>query len=140
MMKHFNPRLATCFKNKSKRSISATVLTQIKKTRVKKNWVLLDSQSMIDVLYNPSLLTNIQTSPDKLQLFYNTDTFFTNQVVYLDGYGTVWFYPEGIAKKFSLHRVTITFHVTYDSRIDEKFIVWKESERSCHLILGPRGL
>ena len=57
MMKCLNPKLATCFKKKAKRSNSRTltkqkadtVLTQTKNTCVNKNWVILDSQFAIDV-------------------------------------------------------------------------------------------
>ena len=146
MMKFLNLKLATCFKKKSKRSQkgspsqqkSGTVLTQTKKTRVIKNWVLLDSQSTIDVSCKPSLLTNIRTSPGKLQILCNASTSFTNQAGDLEGYrDTVWFYPEGIANTLSLHCVTEIFHVTYGSRIDDQFVVWKESGRSCRFIPGP---
>ena len=69
---------------------------------------------------NPSLLNNIWTILDKLQIFCNAGTFFTNQVGDLEYYDTVWFYSEVIANILSLHGVTkkITSHMTVESMIN----------------------
>ena len=103
-MKCFNPRLATYFKMKAKHSKSGTVLTQKKTIGVNKSWVLLDRKSTIDVFCNPSLLTKIRASPDKLHLLCNAVTYFTNQAGDLESYITVWFYPEGIENIIYLYR------------------------------------
>ena len=33
----------------------------------------------------------------------------------LEGYGTVWYYADGIVNILSLYRVSQRFHVTYDN-------------------------
>ena len=43
----------------------------------------------------------------------------------LKGYGTVGFYPEGIANILSLGNVQKKHRVTYDSTLDEGFLVFK---------------
>ena len=48
---------------------------------------------------------NIQTSNDKLQIFYNATRPFKNKIGDIEGYVTVWFYPEGIVNILPLHRV-----------------------------------
>ena len=99
---------------------------------INKDWVLLDSQSTIDLFCNASLLTNIRVVNDHLNIFCNAGSASTNIVGDLKGYGTVWFHDSGIANILSLHRVAERFHVTYDSH-----------ESNCFLrpfIPGPRGL
>ena len=103
-MKCVNPRLATYFKKKAKRSKPGTVLTQKKTIGVNKSWVLLDRKSTIDMFCSPSLLIKIWISPDKLRLLCNAVTYFTNQVGDLEGYITVWFYSEDIENRISLYR------------------------------------
>ena len=50
----------------------------------------------------------------------------TNMVGDLDGYGTVWYHKDGIAKILSLYKVTKNFHVQFDSRSDNQFTVWRD--------------
>jgi hypothetical protein len=55
----------------------------------------------------------------------------TNMVGDLEGYGTVWYNPKGIANILSLSQVEKKHRVTYDSSAEKAFIVHKEdgSER-----------
>ena len=98
--------------------------------RINKCWVLLDSQSTIDLFCNPDFLTNIRKLSERLEIFCNAGSTYTNMVGDLAGYGTVWFYPEGIEHILSLHRVARNYHVQYDSRGAGNFIVWKD-DGSC---------
>ena len=43
----------------------------------------------------------------------------------LPGYGTVWFYEDGIANILSLNNVKKKYHVTYDSTACDCFEVHK---------------
>ena len=58
----------------------------------------------------------------------------------LQGYGTVWYHPKGIANILSLHRVAKQFRVTFDSEGDNAFIVWNNECNPRRFIPGPRGL
>ena len=53
----------------------------------------------------------------------------------LKGYGTVWFYPEGFTNILSLGSVKKKHRVTYDSTLDEGFLVFK-ADRTAQS-LGP---
>ena len=64
----------------------------------------------------------------------------TNSVGYLKGYGMVWFDPNGIANILSLHRVIDKYHVQFDSRNGNKFIVWRDDGSCREFLPGPRGL
>ena len=58
----------------------------------------------------------------------------------LEGYGTVRYYPEGIANILSLHRVACKYHVQYDSITTRKFVVWKGDGSVREFTPGPKGL
>ena len=116
-------------------------LSQHKKT-INQNWVLLDSQSTIDVFCNPRLLSNIRTITNRppLRIHCNAGTTYTNQVGDLDGYGTVWYHPTGIANILSLFRVAQHYHVQYDSRTTNSFVVWRKDGSSREFKPAARGL
>ena len=116
-----------------------TIFSQ-SKGYINKDWVLLDSQSTIDLFCNTSLLTNIRVVSDHLNIFCNAGSASTNMVGDLKGYGTVWFYASGIANILFLHRVAERFHVTYDSQESNCFIVWKHDGSTQRFIPGSRGL
>ena len=68
-------------------------------------WILLDSQSKIDVLCNDKLLTGIHTVKTKLHIRCNAGVKTTNLNGHLSGYGTVWYFPDAIANILSLSQV-----------------------------------
>ena len=52
-------------------------------------WILLDSQSPMDIFCNSSLIENMHSVPNGMQLFCNARTQTTNIVGDLPGYGPV---------------------------------------------------
>ena len=108
--------------------------------KVNKWWILLDSQSTVDLFSNPRLLTNIRSIDKELKVRCNAGIATTNLIGDLPGYGTVWYLKDGIANILSLHRVASKLHVQYDSRTDNTFIVWKEDGSSRRFIPAPKGL
>ena len=67
------------------------------KADIPKMWILLDSQSTVDVFSNPCLLTNIRDSKTTLTLHFNAGKAVVAKKGDLKGFGTIWYYPEGIA-------------------------------------------
>jgi hypothetical protein len=63
---------------------------------------LLDSQTIMDVFSNPRLPTNIQDMKWTLTLYFNAGKAIVFNMGDLKGYGTVWFYPDGITNILSL--------------------------------------
>jgi hypothetical protein len=67
--------------------------------KINANWVLLDSQSMCDVFRNPKFLNNIRRAENgrEMHIHCNAGVFIVRTVGDLSGYGTNWFYSDGIA-------------------------------------------
>jgi len=75
------------------------------------------------VFFNPELLLDIQPSPTVLKIHCNAFIVIITMVGEIDGYGTVWFHPDGIANILSLSHIKSNFRVTYDSHGSNQFIV-----------------
>ena len=101
---------------------AATLLSQ-NKGKININWVLLDSQSTVDMFSNPHMLSNIRVASETVDIHCNAGMRTVNMIGDLNGYGTIWFDPKGIANILSLHRVIDRHHVQFDSRSDNNFIV-----------------
>jgi len=95
------------------------------KAGIPDNWILLDSQSTVDMFKNKKLLKNINDAKKALSLHCNAGIAMVNKIGDLPGYGTVWFYEDGIANILSLNNIKKKYHVTYDSTACDCFEVHK---------------
>ena len=110
------------------------------KAGIPKSWILLDSQSTVDVFSNPRLLTNIRDSKTTLTLHCNAGKAAVTKKGDLKGYGTIWYYPEVIANILSLHKVQEKYKVTYDSSTMAGFVVHKSDGTDCIFKPSKKGL
>ena len=92
---------------------------------IPKSWILLDSQSTIDIFCSPSQIENIRKIGEKMKIHCNVGTHVTDLIGDLPGYGTVWFDPQAIANVLSLQLVKKKYHISYDSNDKNGFIVTK---------------
>ena len=103
-------------------------------------WILLDSQSSIDVFCNQQLLTGIYKADSTMRIRCNAGVKETNMRGYVTGYGWVWYYPEGIANILSLSRVKEQYRVTYDSSAGNCFQVHKKDGKILNFREAARRL
>jgi len=110
------------------------------KAAILKTWILLDSLSTVDVFSNPKLLTNIRDAKRSLTLYCNVGKAIVTKKEDLKGYSMVWFYPEGIADILSLGNVKKKHRVTYDSTLNEGFLVFKADGTARSFRPSKKGL
>ena len=67
------------------------------KASIPSSWILLDSQSIVDVFCNVKMLGNIREVKWQLVLHCNAGTVLVTMKGDLKGYGTIWYHPTGIA-------------------------------------------
>eukprot|EP00957_Ditylum_brightwellii_P176120 13410868-Ditylum_brightwellii.AAC.1 len=89
------------------------------------SWILLDSQSTVNVVCNAALLVSIHCSDYSLDIYSTAGKSTTDLHGDLPGFGMVWFYPEGIANILSLVKMAKMFPITYDSTDGQGFLVHK---------------
>ena len=67
-------------------------------------WILLDSQSTVDLIANPIMLLNIRKvrSEEAIHVHYNSGVKVVDRVGDLPGYRNVWYEPTGIASSLSM--------------------------------------
>ena len=94
--------------------------------KIPRTWVLMVSQSMVDIFCNPDLLKNIQRTPEGMRIHCNARSRITNLIGDFPGYGTVWYDPNTIANILSLRQVWDQYHISYDSSL-RKFVITKPS-------------
>ena len=108
--------------------------------RIPKEWILLDSQSTVDIFCNPSLVVNIHRVRDRMKIQCNAGTRVSNLVGDLPGYGPVGFDSRAIANVLSLKLVQEKYHVKYNSREMEGFVVTKPNGEQFNFIESSSGL
>eukprot|EP00957_Ditylum_brightwellii_P070157 5329698-Ditylum_brightwellii.AAC.1 len=74
------------------------------KGKIDPNWILLDSQSTVNVFCNAALLVNIRKAKHSLDIYCTAGKSTTNLIGDLPGFGTVWLYEDGIANILSLSK------------------------------------
>eukprot|EP00536_Pseudo-nitzschia_multiseries_P000823 jgi/Psemu1/1867/gm1.1867_g len=92
-------------------------------------WILLDSESSLNLIVNLELVTNIRQAPNGgfMNIHCNSGVSKTNLIANLPGFGVVWFYANGLANILSLALVLDQYRVTMDTSINNAIYVHKDS-------------
>ena len=89
----------------------------------------MDNQSVVDVFSNGKLLKNIHRVKRPLTISSTGRATSTDLIDFLEGYGWVWYYSDGIANILPLARVKKKFRVTFNSAADNEFHVHLPNNR-----------
>ena len=79
-------------------------------------WLLLNSQSTVDLIANPKMLLNTRKvqGEDAICVHCNSGVKIVYRVGDLPGYGNVWYKPKGIANIILMLRATKKFWVIFN--------------------------
>eukprot|EP00957_Ditylum_brightwellii_P167287 12734383-Ditylum_brightwellii.AAC.1 len=113
--------MSPCFK--SNHVLSIDYILQQAGGLINKNWVLLDSQSTVNVFCNTKLLNNIQKDGRSLAIYSNGGISSTGLIGNLDRFKMVWYQSDSIANILSLASVQEEHHGTYHSQHGNSFLV-----------------
>ena len=100
-----------------------------------RKWLLLDSQSTIDIFCNSDYLENVKEVKKGIILHTNNGSSNINKKGYLKNYGWAWHDSSAIANILALNNVKKRHKVTYDSEDNDQFAIHKE-EYLIHFIMA----
>ena len=105
------------------------------------NWVLLDSESTVNVFRNRRLLTDVMEHPLKECLrVYSTGGSQDSYMVGKFGGLRVWYNHKSLANILSLALVMNSFRVTLDSSVAKCLSVWVTDTSSVKFVQSDNGL
>ena len=104
-------------------------------------WLLLNSQSTVDLIANPRMLLNIRRvrSEYAIRIHCNRGVKVVDRIDDLPGYGTVWYEPTGITNILSMSMATKKFRVIFDSQGGNCFRMVLP-DREVKFQLSPNGM
>ena len=109
---------------------------------ISKYWILLDSESTIDIVSDKRLLVNVRKveKGKEMRCVTNGGYHDSDMIGDLPGYGTVWYNPTSIANILSLARVSENRRVTMDSSVENCFNVYMSDGTVQKFLKSKRGL
>jgi hypothetical protein len=104
-------------------------------------WILLDTQSTVNLCNNRLLLSNIpKTTGLPLQCYCNGGYQDLTLTGTLDGYGDIWYHPNSLANILSMAHVSQIFLVQFDTAIEQAIFAWRSDGSKIKLIQSPKEL
>ena len=96
---------------------------------INQNWVLLDSESTVNIFSNARFLTNIRHCGNArgLRVHTNGGSQDTNMIGDLPGFGPVWYNKGSLANILSLAAVRKVCRVTMDTLEEAAIVVHKKN-------------
>jgi hypothetical protein len=121
-------------------------MTQVKnitdKESINPMWILCDNESMVDIIKNKNMVTNIQNPNNPIEITgIGGEPIRVNKVGDLLGYGTVYHHPSVAANILSFHKIIKRFKsVKYDNGVKDAFIVTRDDGSTMEFIPSKEGL
>jgi hypothetical protein len=85
--------------------------------------ILLNRASSTSLFGNKEYVAGIQESDGKLELHTNGGPIFSSQKANIDKFGKVWYNKDSVANIFSFAEMRKLYRITYDSKIEDAFLV-----------------
>lgn len=109
------------------------------KVTIPKSWILIDSQSTVNVFSSSRLVAIITNSKCILTLYCNSGMVSVTQKVDLKGDGFVWYYPCGIENILSLYNEQKKHKNMYDSETATGFFGSRDDSTKYVVRIYKRG-
>ena len=91
--------------------------------RQRHDLITLDTGSTLDLFGNRALVEDLHEAQECIRMFTNAGEKKICEQATVPGYGKVWFDESAIANIFSFASLTKKYRVTYDSAVEDAFIV-----------------
>jgi hypothetical protein len=120
----------------------AMVLSTRHKEAIDPMWILCDTESMIDIVKNPVMITNLRQAKHPIELTgIKGGPTKINVEGDLLGYGTEYYHPDVAANILSFFNMTKRFKsVRYDKTISDTFFVIRDDDTMMEFKPSPEGL
>jgi hypothetical protein len=118
---------------------TSSALSGAKQEQEMKKWIMLDSESTVDLFCNPEFVTDVTTVHETLQLKTSAGVLTTNKKATVPDYGQVWYHEDAMTNIFSLASMTQKYRVTFDSSQDNEMVVHTD-KKPVRFALGPENL
>ena len=92
--------------------------------KISPNWILLDSQSMINIFNNRKFFKYIRKCEpnESVRCYCNGGYQDTDEIGEVPGIGLVYYNPRSLANRLSLSQIDNKYRVTYDSSNAKAFL------------------
>ena len=110
--------------------------------KINPNWILLDSQSTINIFNNRKLFKYIRAchEGETVRCYCNGGYQDTSEIGEVDGIGMVYYNKKSLANILSLSHIDNMYRVTYDSTKEKAFIVHNTNSGDKKFIRSAGGL
>lgn len=119
-------------------SVPTVVLNNTHSRPVPTSWILLDTESTVNVFNNKKFVRNIHTVSERLRIYGTGGHLDVSQKAELPGFGLVWFHPDCIANILSFAEVEDRFIINY-VQAQHAFFVKNTSGQSLKFDRIPPG-
>ena len=93
-----------------------------------KDEILLDTASSCSLFGNKDYVGGIQDSNGVLELHTNGGSIKSTKIGNVDKFGKVWYNPNSVANIFSFADMKKIYRITYDSEVENAFVVHTPSK------------